>query len=854
MRKKYGSYVLEPKSKHPAADSLATEKFIRNREINIAHQKLEVSFDAEKEKICGVCSFTFNPVNDKLEKVTLDSVGLNILKVTLENQEVEFKTKKETLEISFGKELNSAQSYVLSVTYDVTSPEKGAFFIKPDEGYPTKEVQVWTQGEPEENRYWYPSYDAPNQKWTTEAIITVDEKFMALSNGKLLSETTNTQNHTKTFHWLHDVPHVSYLFNIAIGEFAVLEDKFDGIPVTYYAPKKQAEQLHDAFHLTPDVIKFFSETTGYKYPYAKYGQVVVRDFTWGGMENTTLTIMYDGILFDENAKNDVQLRAFSLLAHELAHQWFGDLITMKNWQFLWLNESFASYFDPLYFEHKFGKDEFDFRMLEEKDGYFGEAEKGYIRPIETNFYNDAEDMFDGHSYNKGACVLHTLRYTIGNELFFKGIRHYVQKHAKTCTETTDLKVAYEESTGINLDEFFNQWIKSAGHPKFEISYSYDNKAKLVKLTVKQTQETNEHVSLFKIPFETEIVTENGNQNFRLESKAKEQTFYLPSENEPKTVNFDPDGWLLCQTTFEKEQEELLFCLKNGRTILTRIDAAKQLGKIINKSEVIKALENSALNDSFYGVAKQSAIALGKIGTEEAKQTLFGLLENVKDSKVRVGVSEALGEFKGEDVYNKLTDFFGKETSYHVKAACLRSLAKANKEGSLEFLKNAYSTPSYRDLIASAALDGIFTTKKIEAIDFVKSKAVHGEPTFARCTALRVLGSFGDYFPEKANEIREYVEEFLKDKNMRVRFAVVDSLGKIGDAKAVASLEKYLANEPFGMLKRDFREAILKIRQTEKTKVPKASFEAEVNSIKDENKKLKEQLAELSAKLDGLFKK
>lgn len=851
MRRKYGNYSWD--SKHPAADSLAKENFVRKREINVSHQKLEVSFDLEKETINGVSTLTFKPVNDKLEKMSFDAIDLKVSKVEIGGKSLDYKIKKESIELTLDKPYNSDEELSVSVTYSVTSPQKGAFFIKPDEGYPNKEVHLWTQGESEENRFWYPTYDTPNQKYTTEAVITCDEKFTALSNGRLVSKTHNKELKTKTFHWLHDVPHVSYLFNIAIGDFDIYEDEYNGIPVNYYAPKGEGDKLKDAFGLTPDMIKFFSKVTGCDYPYAKYSQVVVRDFTWGGMENTTLTIMYDGIIYDKTAKKDVELDSYSLVAHELAHQWFGDLITMKNWQYLWLNESFASYFDPLYFEHKFGKDEFDYRIYKERNGYLVEAKSGYIRPIETNFYNSAEDMFDGHSYNKGACALHNLRYEIGDKMFFKGIRHYVKKHANTCAESSDLRIAFEESTGINIDAFVKQWFQTAGHPKFEISYDYQDSTKLIKLKVKQTQKTDEHVPIFKTPFQVEVVCGENVKQYRFETDSNEQIYYVPCLNEPEAVFFDPDGFILCEIEFKKEKKELLWTLKNGRTVLVRIDAAKQLAKIIGKLEVVEALADCVKNDSFYGVSREAAVALGKIGTDEAKNALLGLLE-IPEPKARVGVAQGLGEFKCKDVYDRLVVLFEKDDSYFVRGAAATSAAKANKEGCFDFLKKAIEVDSFRAVIASGAMQGMFEAKNLKGIDLCKAKSTYGNELRTRAAAIRVLGSFGDFFPEKSNDIREFLEELLKDPNFRIRSAAVSALEKIADTKSIEKLDQLVTGEVFGMLKRTAREAILKIRKTEKTKVPKESFETEVNSLKEENKKLKEKIEDIVAKLDSVLKK
>jgi len=312
------------------------------------------------------------------------------------------------------------------IAYDAR-PRKGMFFVRPTKEYPKRPWMVWTQGEQEDNRAWFPSYDAPNERMTSEVVVTVPEKHVAISNGRLLKEKHDEARKTRTYHWLQDLPHVNYLITIVSGEFDRHEEMWDGIPLQYYVPKGEGPKIKDTFRFLPSMMTFFSKATGQKYPWAKYAQAVVRDFTFGGMENTTLTVLIDNCLVDPYTRPDY--RPEGLFAHELAHQWFGDFITTKSWNDLWLNEGFASYFDPLWFEAEFGRDEFQWVMHEEANGYFEEDAKSYRRPIVTSKYHDNEDMLDAHTYNKAACVLHMMRFVLGEDLWWKAIRFYVKRNA-----------------------------------------------------------------------------------------------------------------------------------------------------------------------------------------------------------------------------------------------------------------------------------------------------------------------------------------------------------------------------------------------------------------------------------------
>ena len=326
---------------------------------------------------------------------------------------------------------------------------------------------MWTQGQDEDAHYWFPCIDYPNAKATTEVKATVPAGYFVLSNGALVKTTSNASKKTKTYHWKMDIPHVTYLVSCVAGKFTGHTDDVDGTPVSYYVqPGREADGAR-SFGKTPKMLRFFGERLNHKYPYAKYAQIAVSDFIFGGMENTTATTQTDTTLHDERAHLDFS--SDPLVAHELAHQWFGDLLTCKDWSHAWLNEGFATYFEALFREFDRGADEFGYYRVALQDAYKREDRDHYRRSIVTNVYVEPVDLFDRHLYEKGACVLHMIRTQLGDDLWWKAIARYVADNAMRNVETVDLARAIEDVSGLNFAPFFDQWVLHAGHPDFDVA-------------------------------------------------------------------------------------------------------------------------------------------------------------------------------------------------------------------------------------------------------------------------------------------------------------------------------------------------------------------------------------------------
>ncbi|MBI4416868.1 MAG: HEAT repeat domain-containing protein [Euryarchaeota archaeon] len=832
------------------AEETASEHQPRDRQFHVKHIRLDLGLDLAKRTIAGTSTLTLTPINDGLRAVDLDAVDLTIRGVRGEGKALPFDHRDGLLTVKLPRAYKAGEEFTLAVRY-AGKPRKGLFFIGPDKDYPKKEPQVWTQGEAEDNKFWFPCYEAPNDRMTSDVLLTVPKGWVAVSNGRLVA--LREANGGRLFHWRQDVPHVNYLIALAAGRYEIVEEEWDGVPLQYYVPRGASKLVPLAFRETGNMMDFFSKVTGQQYPYPKYAQVVVTDATLGGMENTSMTTVIETTLHDERARPNYETEG--LVSHELAHQWFGDYVTMKAWPHLWLNEGFADYFEELWYEHRFGKDMFQLRMMNEAQGYLEEDANNYRRAIVTTKFHSPEDMFDAHTYQKGACVLHMLRYVLGDPLWWKAIRHYVRKHGMQVVETNDFRLAIEEATGRSLDWFFNEWVHKAGHPEFEVSWAYDDAAKLVAVTVKQKQEVKDLTPLFRTPVEFLVANGKAAKREKVEITEKEQTFHIPLRAKPDMVLFDPDNWVLKKLTFEKSKEELLYQVEKGPTIAARVQACEGLGKILHDEKVIEAVRRALTKDTFWGVQRAAAKALGEIGTEEAKRVL--LTHGVKhtEPRVRRGVAEALGKFREDDeALEALVRLYAKDPKYYVAASAGRAIAETRHPKALDAIKKGMDRRSHAEIITRLALAGIASLRDPEGIPVCKACAKRGKPTFVRMAATDALGKLGDYLENRRQEIREFLAPLLRDPQMHVRNATCGALAQLGDPAAIPELQKVAQYDIMGMTQRAARRAIRKIRDRQAEIGKKSEFAADVDKLKDDNLKLQQRLAKLESQLQAIVKK
>jgi len=813
-------------------------QYAPDRRARIEHIALTLSFDFKRAILYGRCETTFTAIGGALSSLVLQAGQMRIKDVRCGGKRTPFELIGDKLHIGVPK-LAEGRSATVAVDYEVHKPEQGIYFIRPDKAYPDKPYQVWTQGQDADAHYWFPCVDHPNAKATTEVTATVPADCFVLSNGTLVSEALDRSRKSKTYHWKMDVPHVTYLVSVVAGEFVGRTSKVDGVPVSWYVEPGRETEGQRSFGKTPTMVRFFGDRIGYKYPYAKYAQIAVRDFIFGGMENTTCTTQTDSTLHDARAAID--FTSDDLVAHELAHQWFGDLLTCKDWAHAWLNESFATYFDSLFKQFDRGEDEFVIQRLVDQERYLKEDDERYRRPIVTNVFREPSDLFDRHLYEKGACVLHMLRTQLGDELWWRGINQYVTTNAMGNVETVDFARALERVSGRNLAQFFDQWIYGAGHPEFEIAYRWDADAKAAVVDVKQTQPETDGTSLFSVPVTLEFGLPRGKrERASITCDAREQSFRFPLPAKPQTFVFDPNADVLKTVKLGVPRQMLLHQLASEPLVASRIAAARALASDASPDSVA-GLAEALGNDAFWGVRAEAAKALGKIRSDAALAALVRATK-VAHPKARRAVAEALGEFRGDEPCRALEPLLASDKSYFVEAEAAKSIGKTRSSRAFDQLSRAMRKTSFNDVVRVHALAGYGELGDERAIAIALEWTSYGRSIFARRAAIAALAEFGD----RRKDVVDAVIALLHDKQLRVRLAAVDALGKMNAAAALHELDHLATLDVDGRLASAAVEAAQKIRAGTAQSDELRRLRQDVDELRAANAKLQERLAEVGS--------
>ena len=817
-------------------------KWPRDRVVDIKHIRLQVALDFEKRRISGTATHTLAAILDGLTQLEFDAAEMEVSAVRVGGETHSFDHSDDKLRIGLERALNAGDEVEVAIDYSA-KPRRGLYFVGPDDGYPNKPIEAWTQGEDEDSRYWFPCYDYPNDRVTSEVIATVPENFTAVSNGALVSNNLDRTSRTRTFHWRHEVPHSAYLMSLAAGEFVEIREFAGNVPVTYYVRPGREDDARRAFGNTPRMIQFYERIIGVDYPYAKYAQVAVADFIFGGMENTSATTQTADTLHDERAHLDFS--SDPLVAHELAHQWWGDLLTCRDWSHAWLNEGFATYFEALWCEEDKGADEFAWNVRQDRMALIDEDSRHYRRPIVTNKYRAPIELFDRHLYEKGSLVLHMLRRTVGDELFFKSLKLYCTQHRGHNVITQDLQRAFEDATGRNLDFFFDQWVFKEGHPEIEISSSYDDKQKLASVTVKQTHKTSDMTPVFRFPVTIALMDQEGKETrHRVEIKERDNIFHFPCEAAPKAVRFDPEFDVLKTFKHKRGREALEKILRHAPEAIGRADAARELGKE-GSPQAVAALREALLNDKFWGVAADAAGALGTVRTSDARDALIEGLA-VAHPKARRAAARALGEFRGDtDAATALIGVLEKgDPSYFVESETAYALARTRDPRAFEHLQKALAKDSYLETIRANALGGMAELRDERGIEVAREWTAYGRPPRARVAAIGALARFAKLSERHRQEIVDFLAPLIDDREFMVRMRIPGAFEEIGDAEAVAPLRRLLDRDLDGRIRRRTQDAIDSILAGRNRIEEGNRLRSDMDKIRDENRKLKERLDKL----------
>jgi aminopeptidase N len=838
-----------------------------DRPGQVEHIFLDLVLDIPNQRYQGTCSIRINPVRSGIDSLTLDAVNLQIESVQVDEVEQPFDYDGEQLQVRLKQETEAGQPIVVAIAYRVENPQRGLYFIAPDQHYPNKPTQVWTQGEDEDSRFWFPCFDYPGQLATSEIRVRVPKRFMAISNGELIS--TEAVGDDKIYHWSQQQVHPTYLMTLAVGDFTEIRDEWQGKPVTYYVEKGREDDARRSMGKTPEMIEFFSQAFGYPYAFPKYAQVCVDDFIFGGMENTSTTLLTDRCLIDERAALDNR-GTESLVAHELAHQWFGDLVVIKHWSHAWIKEGMASYSEVLWTDHEYGADAAAYYMLNEARSYISEDSSRYRRPIVTHIYREAIELYDRHLYEKGACVYHMLRAELGDELFFKAVHTFVQDNAHKTVETVDLLRAIEKATGRNLHFLFDQYVFRGGHPDFKIAYSWDSDSKLVKLTVTQAQAkengngSNSTLFDLKLPIGFGYVKEGDKQakpslqTFTVRLHEREQTFYFPLPEKPQFISFDVGNRYLKTVTLEYPVAELKAQLQHDPDPVSRIYAAEALAKK-GGLEAVKALSEALKIDPFWGVRAEIA---GQLASVKLDQAFTGLVAGLQDPEARVrrAVVEALAKIKTLESYKALKPIVEKgDASYYVEAAAIRSLGtvaasnlngKSKEEKALKLLRSVLEERTgWNETVRSGAIAGLSKLKTSEAaLNLILEYTAPGVPQALRLAAIRALGAISTGQSNlNLERILDRLEALSGETFFLTQVATASALGQMETIKAVGILQALADQTPDGRVRRIAEEAVQRVQKNAGQDQAVKKLQQDLDQLKKDNQELKSRLESLEAK-------
>lgn len=765
----------------------ADEPYARSRDYDLQHSKIVLRFDVEQKKVLGDVTHTVSILRDGTNHLAFDSIGLTIQSVSVNKSPAKFTTTAAKLNVPLPASARVGEKFDIAIHYE-GKPTKGLYFILPDKDYPHRPAQIWTQGESEDTRYYLPTYDYPNDRLTTETILTVPASWLTVANGKLVG-VANAGDGMKTWTWRESLPSSTYLITVVAGELDEAKESWRGVPVTYYAPKGRGDRLLINYGRTPEMIDLFSKKLGVDYPWEKYAQSMVDDFVAGGMENSSATTNTSTSLRDPRLIPEFPGDEDALISHELAHQWFGDLVTCNDWGDIWLNEGFATFFEQVWTESYYPKDQADYERWTHSREWLSDTNL-YSKPLVRHDFDDSSE-FDGNAYTKGGWVLYMLRHQIGEENFFRGLRHYLEVNRGKNVVTADLIKAINDADHLDVQRFFDQWVFGAGAPKFDVSYGYDDAKHQVVLTVKQTQKVEGHVGLFDAPVNVEITTSSGSKLHTISVSKESETFQFPADGAPLMVLFDRGGQLLKFLDFHKEKKEWIFQLKNAAEVFDRADAAIALSKIKNDDEVIAALGNALTTDKSWGVRDQAADALGKVGGPAAAKQLLEALNSNDQPFVRNYISAALGNFKDDPkVAAKLQSIAREDRSYRARANALQSLGRMKAPNALSTLAAAVNVDSPDGFVRDAALRGLGYLGDDKGVPVLREWSAPGKPIDSRRAAIASLARL-----DKGNkEITKEIAGYLTEPRFPIRFSAIFALGSRGDASAIPALEALLKSD------------------------------------------------------------
>lgn len=827
------------------AESAEQRKYAPDREIDILHLALDLTPHFQERSLDGQATLRFKPIAKPFSELKLNAVDLQVSEVTASETIQGWQATADQILVTFAQPIPPDQEASVTIRYGAT-PAKGLYFRTPELGYKPEDAHVFTQGESIESRYWFPCFDAPNEKFTSEVTCRVPAGMVVLSNGRKVSEETDAGTGLVAVRWLQDKPHATYLMALAAGYFKKVEDRYRDIPLAFYTPASQVAQAQNSFAGTKDMLAFFERETGVPYPWAKYYQVCVNDFVAGGMENTSLTILTDRTLHPAEFE-DLRDSA-GLVSHELAHQWFGDLVTCKDWANIWLNEGFATYYEQLYEGHRRGRDELLYSLCQS-------AKHVLSQPNQTNAivrrdYQNPDELFNYLAYPKGGWVLHMLRSQLGDELYRRCIKAYLEAHAYGTVITEDLNQVLERLSGRSFDGFFDQWVYHAGYPDLAVSYTWDEKSRLARVSVQQNQKLGDSVLLFRFPLTVRFIARGHTADRQVYVKQKSEDFYVALPAAPERVRIDPELTLLAKINYTPPTPALYAQLADSRDVVGRLLAVEQLGGRKDAPTVAK-LKQALNQDAHYGVRLAASQALRGMQTDEALAALLASTQQ-SDARVRRQVVADLGGFYNARSCQAALQVLAQEKNPDIAAAAITLLGAYAKPEVKDKLLACLRSQSYENVLADAAINALRSQDDPGCLEPLLQTLREREREFTTGGLSRGFKTLA-YLArrqEPKDAVRDYLLGFLGSKNRQLRLGAISALGTLGDPKAIAPLETFTTGKDTPE-KGAAERAVASLHEERKPSAELGSLRTEVLSLQKDNRDLRQSLEDLKKKVEAL---
>lgn len=785
--------------------------------FDIQHTKLDLRFDWAKQYVIGTAEISGTPYFKPLTSITLDAVGFEIQQVLLvpTAKSLDYRYNGSKLDITLDRSYQKSENITLLIEYiakpnenqvsggEAITSDKGLFFIDPLGNDPDLPTQIWTQGETENNSKWFPTFDKPNERFTQEIILTVEDKYQTLSNGIKIDSKRNLDG-TRTDHWKQSRPHAPYLAMIAVGVFDEVSDTWNDVPLHYYVEKGFGKHAKKIFNHTPEMLTFFTEKLQCPYPWEKYDQVIVREFVSGAMENTSAVVFGEFVQKTENEliDNDNDY----IVAHEMMHHWFGNLVTCEDWSNLTLNEGFANYAEYLWFEHKYGKDRAEYHRINEMNGYFNQIFNGGAHPLIHYYYNDKDEMFDAHSYNKGGLVLHMLRQYVGDEAFFVSLNLYLKKHSYTAVEVDELRLAFEDVTGEDLNWFFDQWFLGTGHPHIDVQYTYNDNNNVLLVEVDQTNTPKGFCSVFSFPVDIAVYYNDGTVDyFPVFIREKKQKILIENLKEkPATYVFDGRNVLLALINENKSNEAY------KAQFMLSPQLADKISAFSNTNDRSQTLIDKGLKDPFFVIRSMTIDAIEESQVEAYIAQLEKMAVADVHSQVRLSALQKLLLFKNDNTA-LCKSILDKEKAYAVIGLALEMIFEKNQEND-QFYIDKYKNEDSDYLCA--VLARIMQKDTPENLDYLEKKA----KTIDMANIFDFYESYQNFLVGKSMSTLERSASFAFDlasnpeNSIFRKYLSMVTLNKIN--AALANKEMYPMNSEKIKLQQKLTDLVSKIMEKE----------------------------------------